>query len=153
MNPYATVFSNDNYYLVCYNDKYKNMTHYRIDRMDAVEVEKEDITPADCAKGFDITEHKKQVFGMFVGQEERVSIVIDNTLIDAVMDKFGEDVKLVDRGNGTAQLDISVQISPAFIAWCCSFGDKLTVVYPQTVVNQVKEYIETLAQKYKDKGE
>ena len=41
----------------------------------------------------------------------------------------------------------------AFIAWFCSFGDKLTVVYPQTVVNQVKEYIETLAQKYKDKGE
>lgn len=90
---------------------------------------------------------------MFVGKEERVSITIDNSLIDPVMDKFGEDVKLVDRGDGTAQLDISVQISPAFIAWCCSFGDKLTVVHPQTVVNQVSEYVEALARQYKDKGE
>lgn len=148
VNPYATVFSNDNYYLVCYNDKYKNMTHYRIDRMDAVEVEKEDITPADCTKGFDITEHKKQVFGMFVGQEERVSIVIDNTLIDAVMDKFGEDVQLVDKGDGTALLNISVQISPAFLGWCCSFGDKLQVIYPQSVVAQVTDYVAQLAGKY-----
>lgn len=38
------------------------------------------------------------------------------------MDKFGEDVQLEDRGNGTAVLNISVQISPMFIAWCCSFG-------------------------------
>lgn len=151
VNPYTTVFSNDNYYLICYSDKYKNMTHYRIDRMDAVEVEQEDITSANCTDNFDITEHKKQVFGMFVGQEERVGIVIDNSLIDAVMDKFGEGVKLVDRGDGTAQLDISVQISPAFFAWCCSFGDKLTVVYPQKVVNQLSEYIDTLAKKYKNK--
>ena len=67
------------------------------------------------------------------------------------MDKFGEDVSLVDRGDGTAMLDTSVQISPAFFAWCCSFGDKLAVVYPQKVVSQVSEYIDTLAKKYKNK--
>ena len=148
VNPYATVFSNDNYYLVCYSDKYKNMTHYRIDRMETVEVEKDDITPADCIKGFDITEHRKQVFGMFVGKEERVSIVFDNTLIDAVMDKFGEDVQLVDKGDGTALLIISVQISPAFLGWCCSFGDKLQVIHPQSVVVQVTDYVAQLAGKY-----
>lgn len=148
VNPYATVFSNDNYYLVCYSDKYKNMTHYRIDRMDMVQVEQESITPADCVKGFDITEHRKQVFGMYVGKEERVSITIDSSIIDPVMDKFGEGVKLVDGGNGTAQLDISVQISPAFLGWCCSFGEKLTVVYPTSVVKQVTDYVETLANKY-----
>lgn len=153
VNPYATVFSNDNYYLVCYSDKYKNVTHYRIDRMDTVEVEKDDITPADCIKGFDITEHRKQVFGMFVGKEERVSITIDNSIIDPVMDKFGEDVKLVDRGDGTALLDISVQISPAFLGWCCSFGDKLTVIHPQSVVGKVTDYVKQLVAKYiEDKG-
>lgn len=90
----------------------------------------------------------KQVFGMFVGQEERVSIVIDNTFIDAVMDKFGEDVQLVDKGDGTALLNISVQISPAFLGWCCSFGDKLQVIYPQSVVAQVTDYVAQLAGKY-----
>lgn len=78
---------------------------------------------------------------MFVGEEKCVSIQIDNSLIDAVMDKFGEDVALTDRGDGTAQLEISVQISPAFLAWCCAFGDKLKVVYPTTVVTSVKNYM------------
>lgn len=148
INPYATIFSNDNYYLVGYSDKYKNVAHYRIDRMEAVEVEVEDITPVPAIEGFDITEHKKQVFGMFVGEEERVSIRIDNSLIDAVMDKFGEDVVLTVRGDGTAQLEISVQISPAFLAWCCAFGDKLKVVYPKTVITSVKKYIANLAKIY-----
>ncbi len=148
VNPYATVFSNDNYYLVCYSDKYKNVVHYRIDRMDSVAVETEDITPVPAIENFDITEHKKQVFGMYVGAEERVSIQIDNSLIDAVMDKFGEDVPLIDRGDGTAQLDISVQVSPAFLAWCCSFGDKLRVVYPNKVVGHVKNYIVSLYKNY-----
>lgn len=148
INPYATIFSNDNYYLVGYSDKYKNVAHYRIDRMEAVEVESEDITPVPAIEGFDITEHKKQVFGMFVGEEERVSIQIDNSLIDAVMDKFGENVSLTDRGDGTAQLEISVQISPAFLAWCCAFGDKLKVVFPSSLVEQIKVYIERLANLY-----
>ena len=151
VNPYATIFSNDNYYLVCYSDKYQNVAHYRIDRMDAVEVEEDSITPVPAIEHFDITEHKKQVFGMFAGDEVKVCLQFDNSLIDAVMDKFGEDVSLVDRGDGTAMLDTSVQISPAFFAWCCSFGDKLAVVYPQKVVSQVSEYIDTLAKKYKNK--
>ena len=148
INPYVTIFSNDNYYLVGYSDKYKNVAHYRIDRMEAVEVETEDIMPVLAIEGFDITEHKKQVFGMFVGEEERVSIQIDNSLIDAVMDKFGENVSLMDRGDGTAQLEISVQISPAFLAWCCAFGDKLKVVFPSSLVEQIKVYIERLANLY-----
>ena len=81
---------------------------------------------------------------MFVGEEERVSIQIDNSLIDAVMDKFGEDVALTDRGDGTAQLEIAVQISPAFLAWCCAFGDKLKVVTPYFVVKKIKHYIGSL---------
>ena len=151
VNPYATIFSNDNYYLVCYSDKYKNVAHYRIDRMESVEVEADAITPVPAIEQFDITEHKKQVFGMFAGNEEKVSIQIDNSLIDMVMDKFGEDVSLVDRGDGTASLDICVQISPAFLAWGCAFGDKLTVIHPQKVVSQVLEYIDTLAKTDKNK--
>ena len=33
MNPYSTVFSDDNYYLLAYNDKYKTIMHYRVDRI------------------------------------------------------------------------------------------------------------------------
>ena len=151
VNPYATIFSNDNYYLVCYSDKYKNVAHYRIDRMESVEVEVDAIMPVPAIEKFDITEHKKQMFGMFAGDEEKVSIRLDNSLIDMVMDKFGEDVSLVDRGDGTASLDICVQISPAFLAWCCAFGDRLKVLEPISVVTSIKKYICDLANAYEMK--
>ena len=54
----------------------------------------------------------------------------------------------MDRGDGTAQLEISVQISAAFLAWCCAFGDKLKVVYPKAVVASVKQYIANMAKGY-----
>ena len=43
MNPYSTVFSDDNYYLLAYNDKYKTIMHYRVDRMDSVKMLDDDI--------------------------------------------------------------------------------------------------------------
>ena len=30
--------ADDNYYLICYNDKYKKINHYRVDRMDNVKM-------------------------------------------------------------------------------------------------------------------
>lgn len=90
--------------------------------MESVEVESDNITPTSCISSFNISEHRKQVFGMFVGKEERVSIVIENSLI--------------------------FQISPMFIAWCCSFGDKLNVISPQKVITEIKNYITQLKDIY-----
>ena len=40
-DPVALVFSEDNYYLVAYSQKYQNSVNYRVDRMDTVEIEDE----------------------------------------------------------------------------------------------------------------
>ena len=44
---------------------------------------------------------------------------------------------------------VSVQLSPTFYGWCLSFGDKLQVVGPNEVVENVVEYIHSLIQRYK----
>lgn len=95
MNPYATVFSGDNYYLLCYNDKYRTIMHYRVDRMDNVKMIEDDILPLEDEKKFDVTKHKKEVFGMFMGQEEQVTFDVHKSLLDVIYDKFGADIHLV----------------------------------------------------------
>lgn len=140
VNPYATVFSDDKYYLVCYDDKHKTMSHYRVDRMERVRVLDEDIVPCDEVKKFDIQSHKKQVFSMFTGEKRRVTLEADADaeMIGVIFDKFG-DIKLSERDDKVT-FETEVQISPTFIAWCCSFGNRLRVVSPPTVVHEVKEY-------------
>ncbi|MFW5779838.1 MAG: helix-turn-helix transcriptional regulator [Bacillota bacterium] len=138
VNPVALVFSEDNYYLVCYNDKYKNLSNYRVDRMEKVEEQNQDIIEANCVKDFNIHKHKKQVFSMFAGELTHVQMLAHNELIDVIVDKFGEKVGMKVFDEEHVLLSVDVQISPTFFAWCFTFGQKLRIISPQSVVDEMK---------------
>ena len=140
VNPVATIFSDDKYYLLCYDDKHGNLAHYRIDRMANVNVSSEDIMPSELSEVYTIQKHKRQLFGMFTGEECEVTFEADRSLIDTVLDKFGFDTHLSAVGQHTFRFSATVQISPVFLGWCCSFGDKLKVVGPESVVIKIKDY-------------
>lgn len=148
VNPVATIFSNDKYYLLCYDDKHGNPSHYRIDRIAEVKVSSEDIVPSKLSELCSIQKHKKQLFGMFTGEECEVSFEADNSLIDTVLDKFGFDTRLSVRNNQTFSFSATVQLSPVFLGWCCSFGDKLKVTGPETVLKHLKEHLDKLKNYY-----
>ena len=148
VNPYATIFSNDSYYLLCYDDKHEGMAHYRIDRMDTVKITDAPITKRPDLKKFDVKKHKKQVFNMFLGESVAVTIRVEVPLIDAMFDKFGTSLKMKMINENEAEFTQEVQISPAFIGWCCSFGKRLKVVSPDAVVERVKREIEELMSQY-----
>ena len=148
VNPVATIFSDDKYYLLCYDDKHGNPSHYRIDRMAEVKVSAENITPSKISELCSIQKHKKQLFGMFTGEECTVTFEADNSLIDTVLDKFGFDTRLSARGENTFRFSATVQLSPVFLGWCCSFGDKLRVIGPETVLKCLEEYLDKLKNHY-----
>ena len=148
MNPYSTVLSDDNYYLLGYNDKHKNIMHFRVDRMDNVRMLEDDIVPLDNNNEFDVTKHKREVFGMFTGSEESVRFVVHKSLLDVIFDRFGSDVKLIKYDEENYMFTADVQVSPIFIGWCCAFGKKVKVVSPANVVEQVKEYVKNIYEQY-----
>lgn len=148
VNPLATVFSNDNYYLFCYDDKHGNVVQYRVDRMDKVKILDEDITPSRESEDFSLSLHKRQLFDMFGGKEQRVSFTIDISLLDMAFDKFGDMLRITHKTENTVYCNVEVQTSPTFLAWCCSFEDKLKVIAPKSLVNDVKAYIKTLSEHY-----
>ena len=148
VNPVATVFDNDQYYLICYDDKHKGLANYRIDRMDKVTMLEEKITPNREIESIDISKHKRQLFGMYGGEVKRVTFVADKSLMDVIFDKFGSQVKIVETQNGEFSCTVEVQVGPMFIAWLCSFGTKIKVTSPPTVVKRVKEHLEETLSQY-----
>ena len=46
----------------------------------------EDILPLEENMKFDVTKHKKEVFGMFMGQEEKVTFDVHKSLLDVIYD-------------------------------------------------------------------
>ena len=148
VSPYATVFADGHYYLVTYDSRYNKMVHYRIDRMERVEMVKDqaELPPDELA--FDLGVHKKQLFGMFSGTATEVTIEMHKSLIDAVFDLFGEKTRIISNGEETIRFTAEVQISDLFFGWCCSFGQKLKVLGPSSVIDQLKEYTKTVVQQY-----
>ncbi|MBQ8393671.1 MAG: WYL domain-containing protein [Clostridia bacterium] len=147
VNPVATVYDNDQYYLVCYDDKHKGLANYRIDRMERVRILDEPITENKEVKKIDIAKRNRQMFGMFGGDTHTVNFHADKSLLDVIFDKFGNKIELFEAKDGKLSCKADVQIGPMFIAWCCSFGDRLKVVSPPSVVKAVKEHLtKTLAQ-------
>lgn len=149
VNPITTVFNNDNYYLVCYSDKHKDrVAHYRIDRMEKVNTESKDITSSAVAKQFDPAKHYNEVFGMFTGETEQVTFEINAKLLDAMIDRFGENIKFTAKESGKLMFTAQVQISPQFFGWCCSFGDLLKIINPTDISNRIKTHLLTLMDIY-----
>lgn len=148
VNPLATVFSNDNYYLICYDDKHGDLSNYRVDRMDSVTMTDDKITQTQKSKTFDIIKHKQQLFGMFGGEIENVSFEANKDLIDVIYDKFGENVVIVETSEKKLAFTVEVQISPTFLAWCCSFGDKIEVTSPKNVREKLGTYINSMGELY-----
>ena len=148
MNPYALVMDNNNYYFLGYDMFHKNMMHYRVDRMDQVQVSRHDKDEVDGFDTFDIKKHKKQLFGMYSGVEQEVKIRIDKSLLDTVFDVFGVDTHFIKIDDTMYEFTAAVQLSPQFYGWCCSFGDKLKVVAPSAVVNELENYVKSLMEVY-----
>ncbi|MBO7178273.1 MAG: WYL domain-containing protein [Clostridia bacterium] len=147
VNPLATVFCDDKYYLMCYDDKHGNVIHYRIDRMEGLRMTDEPIKETEESKKFDIKKHKNQLFGMYVGAPKKVTLEVDKSAVDGIYDKFGDSVKPNEVGDKLI-FEVEAQISPTFIAWIMGFGKNIRVVAPKDVVKKVKERLKEALSMY-----
>ena len=108
----------------------------------------DELVPLSDDKVFDVRKHKKELFGMFTGNEEKVSFVIDSNMLDVVFSKFGSDIKLRKIDDNHYSSNAEVQISPIFFGWCCAFGERLKVVAPDSVIERIKEHVKTITNMY-----
>lgn len=150
VNPMATIFDDDNYYLIAYYAKHPGVVHYRIDRMDMVEMVENQSRDIYKGEPIDLKHHKKIIFGMFQGKMQEVEFHADKSLLDVIFDVFGDNIKLNMLERNTVSFKAEVQVSPTFLGWCCSFGNKLKVVSPDFVLDEIQEHIDSLVKMYKE---
>lgn len=130
-DPVALVFSEDNYYLVAYSQKYQGSTNYRIDRMDTVEVEETQICEEAHIRKRKTESYTEQVFKMYNGQAETVTLEFSPNLLGVVYDKFGEKISIRHTDGGNLLIKVTVQISPPFWGWIFQFGGRMKIVSPE----------------------
>ncbi|MCL2369669.1 MAG: WYL domain-containing protein [Firmicutes bacterium] len=144
VNPLSLLYTNDKYYLVCYSDKLLKLCNYRIDRMEQVEIEKSRVTPAPQYDNFNIHTYKQQAFSMFGGDLKSVRLKVDNTCIDAILDRFGENTPLKQIDNNTFSTTVKVQVSPTFFGWCLNSRGKIRISSPRDVEFAMDAYVKSV---------
>ncbi len=151
VSPYSLTFSDDNYYLIAHYPKNEGLTHFRVDRMAKIRFLKEKAIKIKKVMNddFNLGNYLKKTFDMFGGETQNISLLCDKKLINPIIDKFGEDVLIRKEGENHFVAKVNVNISPTFFGWLFQFSDKIKIISPQSVSDQMRERVSLLGEYYK----
>lgn len=137
ISPWALTWDDENYYMIGYDAKNDIIKHFRVDKMQGVTVEEQARLGEKHFENFDMAVYSKQAFGMFGGQLENVTLECDSSLAGVIIDRFGNEVMLIDDGD-VFRVNVKVMVSNIFLSWVMGFGDKMKIVSPQGVIQKLK---------------
>ena len=119
--PVQLVYAEGYYYLVVFNEKHDDFANYRVDRMDRIEVLDEPAIKNERIATFDARELESRAFGMYSGEPVAATLLVDEEIMGAVIDRFGKDVESVPTGEKQARVYATVMKSPVlFGGWLSS---------------------------------
>ena len=146
-SPYALVWDSENYYLVAHTEAH-GLTHFRVDKMSGISLTGEPRVVNEETRALDLSDYSRQVFQMFHGEKTTVRLRFENALSGVVLDRFGRDVILVPDGEAHFILTETVRVSPVFFGWLFSFGDRVEILSPQTVIDEYAALCANVLGKY-----
>lgn len=146
-SPFYLIWEEDNYYLVCYCEKHQNISRYRVDRMENVTVcdEARDSLSVDDEA---IAKAQLSVYSMYGGTEKTVTFEFDHSLMNTVIDRFGQRIICHRTADDKFTITADVQISPPFWGWLFKFRDKARIISPPEVIEQAKNELAAILSQY-----
>ena len=138
VEPMALIFNDDNYYLMTWSSKYEDITNYRVDRMEEVTVEEDDVSESAKINDSDIAAFTEQAFKMYGGDVVDVTVEFNDKLIGVVQDKFGEDTKILRTGSDKCAASIQVRESPTFWGWLFQFVGEMSILSPEPLMEEYR---------------
>lgn len=145
--PYAMIWDNQRYYCIGYNRKHQNFIHYRIDKMENISLEEE----SSDKLPFDLQEYASRVFSMFHGENETLSLEVDHTLANVFFDQFGQDILISEVKEETFIVHLPISVSMTLIGWLLQFKDKVMVLSPDSVIDEIKKTAQSVLSLYENK--
>lgn len=152
VNPYALIWSNDHYYLVCNNPKYNNLMHVRLDRISNIRLTDTPYRHFSSVSAykdkFDSADYSNKLFNMFSGEQGEIKLRCNNRLIDDILERFGENVPLMIDGDDNFIVRATVELSEGLVSWIMQFGTDMKVLEPVELKNAVREKAKDISRIY-----
>ena len=148
VSPYGLYFTNGNYYLLCRYQGAENISHYRVDRIQApVLLEDQPVEP--LPPGLDLEQYVRERVYPFPGEVIRVVLRCEEDLVSDVLDRFGMETQLWDNGDGT--FDATVFTGAAGLKfWALQYVACCQVIEPLWLRQEIGEALRTGWERYQN---
>lgn len=148
VSPWGLLWDDEYYYLIGFDGWEKKIKHYRVDKMLQISVVDEKREGKDQFQKIDMPRYTKSLFGMFSGEETRVTLEAENDMVGVLIDRFGKDIYIKPVDEKHFQTNVNVIVSGQFLGWILGLGGRVKIIAPDEVVSQVKEEILKLSDQY-----
>lgn len=147
-SPKALSWDDENYYLIALDNETDTVKHYRVDKMENIEILDQRAKGGKNIDKLDMAAYSKQIFGMFGGDLTSVKLRFDDSLIGVVVDRFSDRVFVSPGKDGTFTVSVDVMLSPQFFGWLFSFGSKAAIVSPRSAKSGFSKFLDEVKENY-----
>ena len=139
LSPLHLVWNGDFYYLVGVAED-NTIRNFRVDRIAKCPTILEE-NSSQAPEDFNIDDYINTTFRMFNAEHTDVELLCDNDVIDSIIDRFGENIKITEAATENFKITVNVATSHIFYSWIFGFGGKVKILGPDAVR---EEYVSML---------
>ncbi len=148
VNPYKIVAKNDHYYLICQEEPFDNLVHYRIDKIKNMEKLGNEFLPIREIRWKEyLAEHPY----MSSGKSEPIRLRIAKEMVGNLIDWFGDTFRFdhSDDRKPDNVLDIRLNANPDdFFYWALQYGKYVEVKAPQELRDRIRDTVQMMEMTY-----
>lgn len=133
--PYALFWDNQRYYCIGYDVRHQSFSHYRVDKMDRLKL----MDVIHERQPFDLNEYTSRIFNMYQGVQEDIVLKVDISLANTIFDQFGQDVLIESVQENSFIVHLSMNIAPPLISWLLQFNQRLQVLSPALLIDEIRK--------------
>ncbi|MCL2670773.1 MAG: WYL domain-containing protein [Clostridiales bacterium] len=140
VSPYALICAQDNYYLLAYVAAEGIFKHYRVDKMEHIQLcEGSERQGKDEFAELDLAKYVDACFSMYSGREENILLRFDSALLPVFADRFGDALCVEAKEGGFCRAHIRAAVSPQFYGWLFGLSGEVVILEPEGVAEEWRE--------------
>jgi predicted DNA-binding transcriptional regulator YafY len=149
VSPWALTWVDENYYMIAYDSAECKIKHFRVDKMQKIEVTEKKREGKEFFKQFNIAAYARENFGMYGGQEVKVKLAFKNEFVGVIIDRFGKDIMIHPaKQEGWSETFVNIALSDQFLGWIFSLGTNVKIIEPAEVVQRFKKELKAMQGMY-----
>ncbi len=135
LSPWALMWSDENYYLVAYDEVADKIKHFRVDKMKDIEPTGKKRKGRDLFREFDVASYSRKNFWMFGGEDTDVELAFRDDMVGVIIDRFGKNITIrpIEDRENWSRTTVNVAVSDQFFGWIFGLGGAVEVFGPEDI--------------------